>query len=264
VTATDGFNSGGAQVRLELTYSTAVPNVISIARTPGDTNTIEPRFDIRFDPATFDSRDSQLVGIYSGGLRYRLISQPIQSLGGGNVRVVVPRLKLDRGVQIALINPFGQTTRNIQLPVQPLEGTPAFECINCSSSCVNCSGTFTVSVGDNYSISHNHWTALGVSGNDTISITPLQSGNTPCDQQDFIYTGSRISILDASGSTNPPVSSPGTVRITSQPQTNSPLRSSDNRIRVEWSKPGLVSDWWYQVAIKGARVVGVCSNRVVN
>jgi hypothetical protein len=262
VSATDGFDTRGAQVELTMTFSTAIPNLISITRTPGDTNNIEPRFDITFEPSTFDSRDRQLIAIYSGGLRYRLLPDAVSSLGPGTLRAAVPRMKLDRSVQIGLINPFGQATGNVQLPAQSGEGTPAFECINCSTPCVNCSGAFTVPLGDNYSISHNHFTALGASGNDEVRITPLQTGATPCNQQDFIYTGSRISILSLSGN-NPPVSSPGSVSITSQPPTNEPLRSSNNSIRVAWSKPGLVSDWWYQVAIKGARVLGVCSNRVV-
>ena len=83
------------------------------------------------------------------------------------------------------------------------------------------------------------------------------------DQEDFIYTGARIAVLDPEGSVNQPVNGRGTARIASEPPDNALLRAPANRIRVEWSKPGVTFDWWYQVVPKGATVVGICSNRIV-
>jgi hypothetical protein len=117
-----------------------------------------------------------------------------------------------------------------------------------------------VPVNDNFSVKHSNAGALSINGTDTITITPLQTGTTPCDQNDFIYNGASASWITGDGA---PVSNVGTVTISSQPPTNQLLRATQNRIATAWSLNPLSVDRFYQVKFRGINVVGVCSNRVL-
>ena len=169
--------------------------------------------------------------------------------------VVAERLKADRNVQIFLRNSYGSSsTSSISLPLQTKENNPPFECVNCSAQFPS-SGT----VHDNFSVKHTSG-AITINGTDEITITPLQTGTTPCNQPDFIYKGAQAAWITADGG---PTANVGSVSISSQPPLNQVLRSTQNRINTTYSLNGLNGERFYQVVFAGVDVVGVCSNRVI-
>ena len=245
-----------ARVEFHLANSTAQPALVSINRNGG--NAINPRFDITFQPGSFDQRDSTVFALYQGGLKYRLVPDASSQLAAGSMRVVIPRIKLDRGVSVSMNNPFGNgNSLTVQLPQQDFE-TAQFVNINSSTVLGE-----IVDPGDEYSFRHIGNAATGAtSGTDELQVRPTQNTTpTACDQSDFIYTGAAVAVINAS--TNQPVNGQGSATISSQPSVNALLRSPGNKIRIQWSRPALSGDLWYQVVPKGAFVVGVCSDRII-
>ncbi|MGH9429244.1 MAG: hypothetical protein ACRD2L_23425, partial [Terriglobia bacterium] len=129
VRARDPMASYSAQVELSLTSSSGRPRIIGIKRDGG--TEIEPRFEIGFAAGTFDPRDSQAVATYPGGLKYRLIPGPDSRIVQGRLQITVPRLKVERGVTVTLVNPYGSSNgQDIQLPVQlqeVIDGSDSFQ-----------------------------------------------------------------------------------------------------------------------------------------
>ena len=123
--------------------------------------------------------------------------------------VVAERLKADRNIQVFLRNGYGASSSTaVQLPLQQKENNPSFESVNSST-------VFgSVGVNDNFSVKHTNSGAFAINGTDEITITPVQTGTTACDQNDFIYIGASASWINGDGA---PQSSLGTVTIASQP-----------------------------------------------
>ena len=242
-----------ASAKITLTASSGRPVMNSITANGGDN--IEPRFEIRFQRSTFDTSDSQIVGTYASGLKYRLIPESNSQFTDGRMNVIVPRLEVDRAVKVALVNPFGSSGKtNVTLPQEGGIENPAFEQVNAS-------GEFPdqAHVGDTFSVKHTNNGLLSGSGTDDIPIQPLATASS-CNQRDFIYLGASVSWLDDH---NQPVTTPGPVTVAGQPPTNALLRSPFNKIRVSFTLNARFGDVFYQVLYRGVEVVGVCSDRVI-
>lgn len=250
VSATDPSGIVSGQLKLNLTASTGKPSLTSITRNGG--TEIRPRFEISFTEGTFDTSDSEVVATYAGNLKYRLIPENVSA---GTMFVVAERLKAERNIQVFLRNAYGSSNLfAVQLPLQQKENNPSFECVNCSAV------LGSVSVNDNFSVKHSNNGALSINGTDEITIAPLQTGTTPCDQNDFIYNGASASWINGDGA---PLNNLGTVTIASQPPTNQLLRVSQSRITTSWTLNPFSVDRFYQVKFRGINVVGVCSKRVI-
>ncbi|MEP7273593.1 MAG: hypothetical protein ABI882_19000 [Acidobacteriota bacterium] len=253
VSASDPSGTVSGQIKLNLTASSGTPSLTSIARNGG--TEVRPRFEIHFAAGTFDPTDSQVVATYAGNLKYRLIPDNTSNVAGGSMFVVAERLKAERSIQVFLRNTFGaSSSTTVQLPLQQNENNTSFECVNCSTV------LGSVSPNDNFSVKHSNGGGFAISGTDEITITPLQTGTTACDQNDFIYSGASASWINGDGA---PQSNLGTVSIASQPPANQLLRASQNRVTTSWTLNGLNADRFYQVKFRGINVVGVCSNRVL-
>jgi hypothetical protein len=108
--------------------------------------------------------------------------------------VVAERLKAERGIQVFLRNAYGASSSSaVTLPLQQKENNPSFECVNCSTV------LGSVPVNDNFSVKHSNSGVTSITGTDEITITPLQTGTTPCDQNDFIYNGASASWIAGDG-----------------------------------------------------------------
>ena len=253
VHAADTQHAADGQVRLTLTASTGRPAGVTVTNTGG--SAAQPEFQIRFTAGTFDLADSQIIATYAGGLKYRLLPDRSSNIAQGTIVAVIPRLKVDRNVQVALSNVYGAGTANVTLPAQPQEAPGPFECVNCSDV-LN-----PATVHDTFSVKHTNNGPLDASGSDDVTITPLQPAAPACDQVDFVYTGAAVSWINPD--TGAAISDVGTVAIASQPPANSALRAPQNVVHVTWTLKGLKGERWFQVAFRGVDVVGVCSNRVV-
>jgi len=256
-----------ASAKITLTASTGRPAMNSITANGGDN--IEPRFEIRFQRGTFDPSDSQIVGTYASGLKYRLIPESNSQFTDGRMNVIVPRLEVDRAVKVALVNPYGRSdTTGVTLPQEGIIENPVFEQVNSSGEFPN-----AASIGDTFSVKHTNNGLLDVSDSDDIPIHPLATASS-CNQRDYIFQSARVSWLggevhvSGSGSVtsqvpDQPVTTPGPITITSQPTPNSLLRSPNNKIRVNWTLKARFGDVFYQVLYRGVEVVGVCNDRVI-
>ena len=242
-------------VILKLTASTGKPVMNSISSISDDT--LQPLFEIRFAQSTFDATDSQVVATYASGLKYRLVPEATSQFAQGRLQVKIPRLEINRNVKISLANPYGSSSSSsITLPQQGFENAPFVQ--------VNSSNVFpdalSVFGNPNFSVKHSNVSLLADTGSDDIAIQPLATASV-CNQQGFIYLGAKVSWLDAN---DHPTNAPGTVTITSQPQSNALLRSPA-KIRVNWTlNAGTNRDVWYQVVVNGVTVVGVCHDRVIH
>ena len=257
-----------ASAKITLTASTGRPVMNSITANGGDN--IEPRFEIRFQTGTFDPTDSQVVGTYASGLRYRLIPDQNSQFANGRMNVIVPRLEVDRAVKVALVNPYGPSgSTGVTLPQEGVIENPVFEQVNASGEFPN-----AARVGDTFSVKHTNNGLLDQSGTDEIAIQTLTSSST-CNQRDFIYQSARVSWLGTeihapvggnitSQIPDQPTTEPGPISITSQPTSNALLRSSNNKIRVNWTLKARFGDVFYQVLYRGVEVVGVCTDRVIH
>lgn len=247
-------NTVHASVKVNLTASSGRPVVESITANGGDG--AEPRFEIRFQRFTFNPSDSQIVGTYASGLRYRLVPESNSQFANGRLNVIVPRLEVDRAVRVALVNPYGSSgNTNLTLPQEGIIESPAFEQVNASGEFPN-----SATVGDTFSVKHTNNGLLDGSGTDDITIQPL-AANSSCNQRDFIFQGARVSWLDDH---NQSVTTPGPISIVGQPTTNAPLRSPNNKIRVNWTLKARFGDVFYQVLYRGVEVVGICNDRVLH
>jgi len=243
-----------ASAKITLIASSGRPVMNSITANGDDV--VEPPFEIRFQSTTFDPSDSQIVGTYASGLRYRLIPAKNSQFTDGRMNVIVPRLEVDRTVRVALVNPYGSSgNTTVTLPQEGIIENTVFEQVNAS-------GEFPdpAHVADTFSVKHTNNGLLAQNGTDEITIQPL-AANSACNQRDFIYVGSRVSWLDDH---NQPVTTPGPVTIASQPPTNALLRSPNNKLRVNWTLNASFGDVFYQVLYRGVEVVGVCSDRVIH
>jgi hypothetical protein len=256
-------------VKLKLTASSARPVVSGVTANGGDN--VEPRFEIRVPRgAGFDLSDTQIIGTYASGLRYRLIPES-NSIADGQIGVTIPRLEVDRTVKVALVNPYGSSSStNVTLPQEGIIENPVFEQVNAS-------GEFPdpAHIGDTFSVKHTNNGLLDASGADDIPIQPLASSSA-CNRRDYIFQSARVSWLADEihvpvGSGTPtstvpdqPVTTPGPISIASQPPVNAFLRSPNNKIRVNWTLKARFGDVFYQVLYRGVEVVGVCSDRVVH
>ena len=250
VSANDPSGTVSGQVKLNLTASTGKPLLTSITRNGG--TEVRPRYQISFAAGTFDPTDSDVVATYAGNLKYRLTPEDFTS---GSVFVVAERLKADRNIQVFLRNGYGASSSTaVQLPLQQKENNPSFECVNCSTVLGN------VGVNDNFSVKHTNNGFSPIRGTDEITITPVQTGTTACDQNDFIYIGASASWVSGDGV---PQNNLGAVSIASQPPANQLLRASQNRITAGWTLNPGNADRFYQVRFKGINVVGVCSKRAL-
>src|SRR5438552_5959394 len=120
-----------ASAKITLTASSGRPVMNSITANGGDN--IEPRFEIRFQRSTFDTSDSQIVGTYASGLKYRLIPESNSQFTDGRMNVIVPRLEVDRTVRVALVNPYGSSgNTTVTLPQEGIIENPVFEQVNAS------------------------------------------------------------------------------------------------------------------------------------
>jgi hypothetical protein len=257
-----------ASAKITLTASTGRPAVSSITANGGDN--IEPRFEVRFQRGTFDPSDSQIVGTYASGLKYRLIPDSNSQFTDGRMNVIVPRLEVDRTVRVALVNPYGSSgNTNVTLPQEGIIENPVFEQVNASGEFPN-----PASIGDTFSVKHTNNGLLDVSGTDDITIKPLTAASA-CNQRDYIFQSARVSWLGgeihvtSSGSVtsqvpDQPVTTPGPITIASQPPTNALLRSPNNKIRVNWTLKARFGDVFYQVLYRGVEVVGLCNDRVIH
>lgn len=251
-----GQRSSTGTFKVTLTVSTAKPVFTGISEVGGPE--IESTFEVRFTPGTFELADSEVIGVYDGGaLKYKLIPESTSNIAGGAARVKIPRLKANRNVSVFLRNPFGATTtRNVTLGEEVTEaGGPQFEPVNASHTLGN--GVYN----DSYSVKHTNSGIIQFSGTDVITISPPNSGTTPCNARDFIYTGSRASWLDPK--TDNPVTGHGTVSVTGNPSVNSLLRAPNNKVTLSYTLPALHPDRFYQVLFEGVEIIGVCSDRVV-
>ena len=244
-----------ASAKITLTASGGRPTVNSVTTNGGDN--VEPRFEIRFQGGTFDPSDSQVVGTYASGLKYRLIPDANSSFADGRMNVIIPRLEVDRTVRVSLVNPYGHSDiTNVTLAREGSIENPVFEQVNASGEFPN-----GARIGDTFSVRHTNNGILDVSGTDDIPIHPLATSSS-CNQRDYIFQGASVSWLDDH---NQPVTTPGPLTIANQPPTNELLRSSVfNKIRVNWTLKARFGDVFYQVLYRGVEVVGVCSDRVIH
>jgi hypothetical protein len=241
-----------ARVQINLAASGGPPRLLNITRDGGDT--IRPRFQLTFATRTFSVEYSDVIAVYAGGLKYKLLPQNVQ---GETMTVVIERLKPSRSVEVILSNHFGSSSRNTELPIQPAENGPGqFNCVSCSLT----SGD--ADIHDEFSIKHTNIGITEASGTDTITITPRQSGTTPCDQLDSIYHTAVMRWIRTDGYSGDS-DEQGTLRISSQPPVDHVLRSPDNKLRISWTLKPLKGDRFYQVMFGVIDVVGVCSNRLV-
>lgn len=256
VKAEDPSGVVSGTVKLNLTASTRKPEVNSIKRSGGTER--EPRYEIRFAAGTFNLQDSEAVATYAGNLKYRLLPESGGSISSESIFVVIPRLKASRAVQVFLRNPYGTSgTTNVELPIQAVENGPG------QFNCVNCSTVFgEAKIHDEYSVKHTNPGALEASGTDEITITPLRSGNTPCDQPDFIYHTALVKWIEDNGFSGNSAEQ-GTVSVSAQPPVDQLLRSPQNKVRIAWKLKPFKVDRYYQVMFGVIDVVGVCQNRVV-
>jgi hypothetical protein len=264
VRASTGPKSATASVRIALISSTGRPAISSFV--PANDNGLPlglHRFSVQFAAGTFNADDSEAIGVY-GNLKYRLVLDRASPPTSSSMTLLIPRLQLDRTVRVFFRNPLGvSTTFTIGLPAQAQEVSFPFECVNCSTFSTVVGGTILAkSLFDTVTDSFPQAAPVPTHAEDRIVLPPLEAGTTPCDRPDFIYLGASVSVLDPKNP-NPPAKGPGTVRITSQPPLNTLLRAPQNVITVDFEKPALVGEWFWQVAFKGAGVIGTCSDRVV-
>ncbi len=255
VTVRDSLDFSGAaptgQIKLNLTASGGPPQVTGATRTGNDV--IRPTFQLAFAQGTFAQSDGEVVGTYADGLKVRLA---ISNVSANSLVVVLPRFKASRGVSVALRNPFGSSSRNIELPIQPLENGPAqFDSVQNSTT----SGQ--ANIRGRYSVKHTNVTPFDATGTDEITIATIGSGSLACDQQDVLYHSANVRWIrndGYSGDTN----EQGTVSVTGQPSVDHLLRSPDNKVRIAWRlKP--LRERHYQVMFGAIDVVGVCTNQIV-
>ena len=246
-------NTVETSVKINLTTSSGRPVTTSVSADGG--SDVQPRFQIRFEPTTFETQDSQVVATYPSGLKYRLPVDSSSQLSQGIMRVVVPRLEVGRDVKLSLINPYGSSGGlSITLPQENSEH-PIFEQVNASGEFPD-----SASVNDTFSVKHSNSGLSAGSGSDDIPINPLATSSA-CDQRDFIYLSASATWLD---NNDHPSSALGTVTIGRQPPANALLRTPNNVVHVNWTLNALTGDKFYQVAFRGVEVVGVCSERVVH
>jgi len=249
-------NTVHGQVKLNATASSGKPKLTSISRSGG--TEVQPRFEIKFAAGTFDPADSEAIANYGNNLKYRLIPEAASNFAGGSMLVVIPRLKASRNVQVLLRNPYGSSNSlSVELPVQQVENGPLqFNCINCSTVFGD------AHLHDEYSVKHNNIGAFDASGTDDLTIAPLRSGQTPCDQPDVIYHTARARWIHDDGYSGD-TDDQGTVTVSSNPPTDQLLRAPQNKIQIAWRLKGFKGEKWYQVVFGVIDVVGVCQNRIV-
>lgn len=249
-------NTVHGTVKLNVTASSGKPQITSVNRSGG--TEVRPRFEIKFAAGTFDPADSEAIANYGSNFKYRLIPDATSNLASGSLLVVIPRLKASRNVQILLRNPYGSSNAmSVELPVQQVENGPLqFNCINCSTVFGD------AHIHDEYSVKHNNIGAFDVNGTDDITIAPVRSGQTPCDEPDVIYHTARVRWIHDDGYSGDS-DDQGTVAVSSHPTTDQLLRSPQNKIQIAWRLKGFKGERWYQVMFGVIDVVGVCQNRVV-
>ena len=243
-------------IRLSLTASSGRPVVTGITR-DGDDPTGQARFEIKFEHPTFDPTDSQVVATYASGLKYRLIPETNSQFADGRMQVTIPRLEVGRSVKVSLVNPYGSSSNStVTLPEQNTDN-PAFVQVNSSNEFPL---SATVFGNPAFSVKHSNTGLTAESGTDEIPIQPLATASV-CNKPDFIYLGAKATWLDDN---DHPTSTLGTVTIGTQPPTNALLRSPNNIIHVNFTLNPLNRDKFLQVVFRGARVVGICSDRVIH
>jgi len=244
-------------VKINLTVSSGHPVVNSITEDDNGVvdGEIRPRFLIKFERSTFNPEDSQVIATYASGVRYRLIPNMLPGPGPGTMDVRIPRLEAGRSVKVSLVNEYGSVNSTVTLPAQ-LNENPPFSTVNTSIV-----SNPVLPTDRQFSVRHSNSGLLAIDGTDDNPIQPLATASA-CDRPDFIYTGAKVTWLDASGLH--PTSEFGTVKITAQPPVNALLRAPNNKIRVSWTLNGLHVDTWYNVAFSGVAVVGICSDRVIH
>ena len=243
-------------VKLNVTASSGKPQLTSINRSGG--TEVRPRFEIKFAAGTFDPSDSEAIANYGSSLKYRLIPEAASNFANGSMLVVIPRLKASRNVQIVLRNHYGSSnTLGVDLPIQQVENGPLqFNCINCSTVFGD------ANIHDEYSVKHSNIGPLDASGTDEITIAPLRSGQTACDQSDVIYHTALVRWIHDDGYSGD-TADQGTVTVSSHPPTDQLLRAPQNKIQIAWKLKGFKGERWYQVMFGVIDVVGVCQNRIV-
>jgi len=243
-------------VKLNLTASSGKPQITSISRSGG--TEVQPRYEVKFVAGTFDTTDSEVIANYGNSLKYRLTPNATSNFSGGSMLVVIPRLKASRNVQVLLRNPYGSSNSlGIELPLQQVENGPLqFNCINCSTVFGD------ANIHDEYSVKHNNIGPLDATGTDDITIAPVRSGQTPCDQPDVIYHTALVRWIHDDGYSGDSADQ-GTVTVSSHPTTDQLLRSPENKIQIAWRLKGFKGERWYQVMFGVIDVVGVCQNRIV-
>ena len=268
VTASSNGSDSGS-IKLTLVASNSRPSISSVvlSRVPSQ---LEPEFRINFAAGSVDPSDTEIVARYAGNLLIRLTAVNPTNFANGIATVVIPRLALDRSVQVFMRNPYGSSSIfTVQLPAQSSEN-PGFGCVNCGGPAPP-DGTLTslkqTTVLVPYTATHINIGPVTVSGTDEIGLqsifsgndTSVRSGALPCGQVDFIYTGSRATWFDANGH---PTTSPGTVSIVVQPPVNAPLRRPANNVRMAWTLNAFQGTKIYQIVASGAFVEGVCADRI--
>ena len=256
-------------VKINLTASKSKPEITRITLT--EVSPLEPRFRIDFPAGTCDQSDTEVIGVYAGNLTIRL--DPVASFtnfSAGQVSVIVPRLKLERGVQVYMRNPYGVSAHStIELPKQSTED-PDFGCANCGPPPPpEGAQTKAITPGTPYMGTHINIGPIAVSGTDELSVqnivkgtdTAINSGPTPCGGQDFIYTGVKATWIEEHGH---PSTAPGSISISGQPPLNAPLRRPNTNVRMAWTLNAFQGTRIYQVVTKGAVVEGVCNDRVIH
>jgi hypothetical protein len=243
-------------VKLNMTASSGKPQLTSVNRSGG--TEVQPRYEVRFVAGTFDTTDSEVIANYGDNLKYRLTPDAASNFANGSMLVVIPRLKASRNVQIFLRNPYGSSnTVGVELPLQQVENGPLqFNCINCSTVFGD------ATIHDEYSVKHSNISPFDATGTDDITIAPVRSGQTPCDQPDVIYHTALVRWIHDDGYSGDSAEQ-GTVTVSSHPPTDQLLRSPQNKIQIAWRLKGFKGEHWYQVMFGVIDVVGVCQNRVV-
>ena len=231
---------------------------------------MRPEYRINF-AAGLEPSDTEIIAAYAGNLRIRLTPQSPATFASGSATVVIPRLKIERGVQVSMRNPYGTSNQvAVQLPAQSTDN-PGFGCVNCGGPAPPDGAhpphnQTTVLVP--FTASHFNIGPVTVSGTDEIGLqsiisgtdTSIRSGPLPCGQLDFIYAGARATWFDNNGH---PVTSPGTVSIVAQPPVNAPLRRPNNNVRMAWTLKSFQGTHIYQIVATGAFVEGVCSDQII-
>jgi hypothetical protein len=232
---------------------------------------VRPEFRINFAAGSFDPSDTEIIAAYAGNLMIRLTPRSATTVTSVSATVVIPRLKIERSVQVFMRNPFGTSNQiAVQLPSQSTDN-PSFGCVNCGGPAPPDGANpphnqTTVLVP--FTASHFNIGPVTVRGTDEIGLQSITGGNDtsartgplPCGELDFIYTGARATWFDNNGH---PTNSPGTVSIVGQPPVNAPLRRPNNNVRMAWTLNAFQGTHIYQIVATGAFVEGVCSDRIV-